>query len=74
VLEDGVGGSRVVESEPGGYLRYYEGVAASLRTGSPQPVDPWDAVEVLEILEAARESSRTETVVRPPERPPRPAR
>jgi predicted dehydrogenase len=73
VLEDGVGGSRVVESEPGGYLRYYEGVAASLRTGSPPPVDPWDAVEVLEILEAARESSRTETVVRPPERPPRPA-
>jgi predicted dehydrogenase len=67
-IEDGVGGSRAVKSQPGAYLRFYEGVAAALRTGSPAPVDPWDAVEVLEVLEAARESSRMGTVVRLPDR------
>ncbi|HEX6230664.1 MAG TPA: Gfo/Idh/MocA family oxidoreductase [Actinomycetota bacterium] len=56
-------GSRPVETEPGAYERYYEGIAASLRAGDPPPVEPQDSVEVLEVLEAARESARSGTVV-----------
>jgi predicted dehydrogenase len=45
---------RKVPSKRGSYGAFYEGVAGSLRDGLPPPVDPRDAVEVLEILEAAR--------------------
>jgi hypothetical protein len=43
-----------VPTEPGSYGSFYAGVAASLRDGAPPPVDPSDAVAVLEILDEAR--------------------
>jgi predicted dehydrogenase len=45
---------RQVPTEPGSYGSFYAGVAASLRDGAPPPVDPRDAVAVLEILDEAR--------------------
>jgi predicted dehydrogenase len=54
---------RMVPTEPGGYAAYYRGIAHALRTGGPPPVDVRDAIEGLEVLEAARESARTGTVV-----------
>jgi len=53
-----------VPTLPGAYERFYAGVAASLDGGGPPPVDPWDAVTTLEIIEAARRSAGTGTVVR----------
>ena len=58
----------VVESEPGAYQRYYAGVAEAIRSGGPPPVDVRDSIAVLEVLEAARESSTTGEVVELPER------
>ena len=49
--------ARVVQSEPGAYQRFYEGLVESLRHGAPPPVDPADAVAGLEIIEAARRSA-----------------
>lgn len=46
-----------VPTRPGAYPRFYEGVVEALRHGAPPPVDPNDAVAVLEILDAARRSS-----------------
>jgi predicted dehydrogenase len=46
--------SREVRSEPGSYGSFYAGVAASLRDGAPPPVDPRDAVTVLQLLDEAR--------------------
>jgi predicted dehydrogenase len=46
--------SREVPTEPGSYGSFYAGVAASLRDGTPPPVDPRDAVAVLELLDEAR--------------------
>ena len=46
-----------IPTEPGSYLRFYEAVAAALRSGGPPPVDPADAIAVLEIIEAARASA-----------------
>jgi predicted dehydrogenase len=46
--------SREVPTEPGSYSAFYAGVAASLRDGAPPPVDPRDAVTVLELLDEAR--------------------
>ena len=50
----GLLGERRVPTEPGNYVAYYDGVARALRDGGPPPVDPADAVRVLELLEAAR--------------------
>ncbi|WP_354640654.1 Gfo/Idh/MocA family oxidoreductase [Kitasatospora camelliae] len=58
------GAEEPVPTEPGDYPAFYAGVAASLATGAPPPVDPWDAVAALTVLEAARGSDATGTVVR----------
>ena len=52
-LYDGAG-SRVVPTEPGDYPAFYAGMARALRGGRPPPVDPEDAVAVLEVIEDAR--------------------
>jgi predicted dehydrogenase len=51
------GAARAVPTEPGCYLRFYEAVAAALRGGSPPPVEPEDAIAVLDVIEAARASA-----------------
>jgi len=45
---------REVPTERGSYGSFYAGVARSLEDGTPPPVDPRDAVAVLEILDEAR--------------------
>jgi predicted dehydrogenase len=56
---------RPFPTEPGAYQEFYRGLAASLRHGTPPPVDPQDAVSGLEVLEAARVSAAEGRVVRP---------
>ena len=51
------GEEREVPTEPGSYSSFYSGVAASLEGGAPPPVDPRDAVAVLEILDEARSAA-----------------
>lgn len=53
----------VVPSEPGSWPEFYELLARALRDGGPPPVDPWDAVETLRILDLARQSAARETVL-----------
>jgi scyllo-inositol 2-dehydrogenase (NADP+) len=53
VLSDG-GAPRPVPSARGDWPAFYAGVARALRDGSPPPVDPRDAVRVLEVIDAAR--------------------
>jgi len=52
-----------VESEPGAWPEFYAGVDRAIRSGRPPPVDPRDAVAVLEVLNAARRSSETGDVI-----------
>ena len=52
-----------VESERGGWPRFYEQLAAALRGQGPVPVSAEDGVMVIEVLEAARESARAGEVV-----------
>ena len=55
-----VGGEvRALPSEPGAYQSYYAGVVTSVRKAAPPPVDPEDAVTVLEIIAAAQRSAAT---------------
>ncbi len=54
---------RPVETEPGAYQRFYEGVVAAMRDGAPAPVEPSEAVEALAVLDAARSSAREGSVV-----------
>jgi scyllo-inositol 2-dehydrogenase (NADP+) len=55
--------SEAVASERGDWPRFYVGLERALREGSPAPVDPWAAVAGLEVLDAARRSAATATVV-----------
>jgi hypothetical protein len=52
-----------VEREPGSWSDFYPAVVAMVRDGGPPPVDPRDAVAVLEVLDAARRSDRDRIVV-----------
>jgi scyllo-inositol 2-dehydrogenase (NADP+) len=56
-------GTETIASERGDWPSFYSQLEQSLREGSPPPVDPRDAVAGLEILDAARRSSTTATVV-----------
>jgi predicted dehydrogenase len=51
--------STPVPSERGRWDTYYPAFAAAVRGEAPVPVDPWDAVRALEVLDAARESAET---------------
>jgi scyllo-inositol 2-dehydrogenase (NADP+) len=55
--------SEAIASERGAWPRFYIGLERALRQGSPPPVNPWDAVRGLEVLDAARRSASTATVV-----------
>jgi predicted dehydrogenase len=46
-----------VPSERGRWDTYYPAFAAAVRGAGPVPVDPWDAVAALEVLERARVSA-----------------
>ena len=51
-------GVDVVTTERGAYQDFYVALARSLRDGTPLPVDPDDAVNVLEIIDAIRARCR----------------
>ncbi|HTX63208.1 MAG TPA: Gfo/Idh/MocA family oxidoreductase [Acidimicrobiales bacterium] len=47
----------VVPTAPGAYETFYSALVAALDGRAPPPVDPWDAVRVIETLEAARRAA-----------------
>jgi predicted dehydrogenase len=53
-----------VRPSPGSWTSFYGGLADALRGTAPPPVDPWDAVAVLRVIDAARLSSTTREVVK----------
>ncbi len=55
---------RLVPTLRGEYTAFYEQLVGALRGAGPVPVDPRDAVRVLEVLEAARKSAREGRVVK----------
>ncbi len=57
VLDDGKT-PRPIPTEPGDYRGFYAGLVRAIRSGGRPPVDPADAVAVLEIIEAARSAAR----------------
>ena len=56
-------GERAVPLERGDYPAFYRAVVDWLAAGRPPPVDPWDAVAGLRVLDAARRSARDRRVV-----------
>jgi scyllo-inositol 2-dehydrogenase (NADP+) len=61
--EDGPG--HEVELPAGRYGDFYSGVAAAIRGEGPVPVPAQAGLDVLAVVEAARKSAATGTVVRP---------
>jgi scyllo-inositol 2-dehydrogenase (NADP+) len=55
--------STPVRTEDGAYQEFYAGVAEAISNGGASPVDPWDAVSGLEVVEAAVLSARGRRVV-----------
>jgi len=56
--------ARRVETVPGAYQCFYEGVVRALREKAPPPVDPEQVVAALGVLDAARLAARETRVVR----------
>jgi scyllo-inositol 2-dehydrogenase (NADP+) len=56
-------GARELQLERGAYERFYEGVERWLREDAPAPVDPAESLAGLRVLEAARRSAATASVV-----------
>ena len=48
---------------PGTYQRFYEGVVSWLREAAPPPVNPKDSLAGLRVLEAARRSAESRSVI-----------
>jgi predicted dehydrogenase len=57
---------QVVPTLPGAWHTFYPAFAAAVRRLGPVPVDPRDAVATATVLDAARRSATTGTVVEPP--------
>jgi predicted dehydrogenase len=53
-----------VRSERGRWDTFYPAFAAAVRGEAPPPVDPWDAVRTMEVLDAARTAATTGETVR----------
>ncbi|PFA70497.1 oxidoreductase [Bacillus sp. AFS015802] len=58
ILEEEVT-SEVIPSEKGDYTQYYLGMYDSIKRNRPLPVDPRDALLVIKIIEACKESAET---------------
>jgi predicted dehydrogenase len=52
-----------VPTQRGDYTRFYAGMVTSIRDGAPVPVDPRDAIDGLDVIEAARRSAAERRVV-----------
>jgi predicted dehydrogenase len=62
-LVDRAGDERRMAIAPGEYERYYAGVRDALRGDGPVPVDPRDSVAALRVIDAARDSAASGTVI-----------
>jgi predicted dehydrogenase len=54
----------VVEMLPGAYEQFYAFLRVALALGGPPPVDPYEVVEVLRVIEAAQESAKQSRVIK----------
>jgi scyllo-inositol 2-dehydrogenase (NADP+) len=55
--------TETLESLPGNYLAYYQGVADAIANGTPPPVSAAEALNVIKIIEIAMQSSRDQRVI-----------
>jgi predicted dehydrogenase len=62
-LVGAAGDTKRVETEKGDYRRFYALTVPWLREGAPPPVDPADAIAVLDIIEAAQRSAAEAKVI-----------
>ncbi|MEX3956128.1 oxidoreductase [Trinickia sp. EG282A] len=58
VISDGQETERPLPTKEGAYADFYRALASSIRQGSPFPVTPQDAVDVMTIIELAERSAR----------------
>jgi predicted dehydrogenase len=62
-LADRAGDVRPLEIAAGAYETYYAGVRDALRGEGAMPVDPYDSVAALRVIDAARRSAASATVI-----------
>ncbi|MHA7137905.1 oxidoreductase [Rossellomorea arthrocnemi] len=56
--------SEVIPSEKGDYTQFYLGIYRTLRGNKPLPVKPEDALHVIKIIEACKESAESKSVIK----------
>jgi scyllo-inositol 2-dehydrogenase (NADP+) len=55
--------ARPLRTEPGNYLKFYEGVEKAIRTGAEPPVTTEQGIAMMDVLDAARLSAKDGRVV-----------
>ncbi|TMU84599.1 oxidoreductase [Bacillus sp. BHET2] len=55
--------SEVIPSEKGDYTQFYLGIYRALRENNPLPVDPEEALQVIKVIEACKESADKKCVI-----------
>lgn len=55
--------SEVIPSEKGDYTQFYLGIYRALRENKPIPVDPEEALQVIKVIEACKQSSDKKCVI-----------
>jgi scyllo-inositol 2-dehydrogenase (NADP+) len=60
---DADGSGTLIDTLPGRYTAYYEGVAAAIREGAALPVEASEARDVIRVIEAAQRSARERRTV-----------
>lgn len=63
IMEDGVSSKKLMTSEQGNYMAYYDAIYESLRNNNPLPVSAEEGMNVIKIIEAALKSTKEKRVV-----------
>lgn len=63
---DADGTVATIDTLPGRYTAFYDGIAAAIRDGAPLPVEAREARDVIRVIEAAQASARDGRTVRMP--------
>lgn len=62
-MKEGKSTKKLIPSEKGNYMAYYDGIYEAIRNDKPVPVSPKEATQVIKIIEAALQSNIDKKVI-----------
>ncbi len=63
IMKDGKSHKELITSEKGNYMAYYDAIYETIRKNKPLPVTPHEAMQVIQIIEAAIKSDTEKRII-----------